>query len=470
MTTVPTSWASIPSLASANGEIRVAVAGIRSRGHAHIEGLRRLDGVRVVALCDVDRGVLANRAAEFEKRGESVDTAVDLRELLDRDDIDAVSLATPNHWHSLATIWACQAGKDVYVEKPVSHNIYEGRKMVEAARRYSRIVQAGTQSRSSQGMTEAIEWIQQGNLGKITLARGLCYKPRQSIGKVTEPTVVPTSIDYDLWTGPAPLVPLMRKRLHYDWHWVFDTGNGDLGNQGIHQMDMCRWALGEQTLARRVMSFGGRFGYDDDGNTPNTMVTVLDYDSAPLVFEVRGLPRDAEARKKNWGGSMDRYLGSSIGAVIHCEGGALVLPNYSSARALDREGQEIAKWAGARNHFQNFIDAVRTRRRADLNADILEGHLSSALCHQGNISYQIAKQVPGLRARDRISWPADGLVNYDRFIGHLERNEIPLESTDVALGPVLDFDPATERFIDNDQANQLVSRDYREGFTLPDEA
>lgn len=238
-------------------------------GH-NINAYLKIPGVRVVALCDADRDILARGVMEFKTRNEKVDAYVDIRELLEDKNIDAVSTATPNHWHSLVTVWSCQAGKDVCVEKPVSHNIFEGRKMVEAARKYKRIVQADLDRRSDEGLVEAVRYIQQGQLGNIVVVRGFCYKRRKSMGKVSGPQKVPGSVDYNLWCGPAPMGPLMRKNLHYDWHWVWATGCGEIGNNGPHQLDVCRWVLGQTKLPKRVMSIGGRFGYDDDGETPNT--------------------------------------------------------------------------------------------------------------------------------------------------------------------------------------------------------
>ncbi|MHC4159817.1 MAG: Gfo/Idh/MocA family protein, partial [Planctomycetota bacterium] len=335
--------ASMPStvwsrVRGANDDIHVAVVGLGSilggKGKQHIEVFRRLEGVRVAALCDADRDILKDAAKRFSDDKEKVDVYTDVRKLLEDKSIDAIVTATPNHWHSLLTVWACQAGKDVYVEKPVSHDIWEGRKAVEAARKYNRIVQAGTQKRSDEGLQEAFSYIQEGNLGKILVARGFCYKRRKSIGKVDGPQAIPESVDYDLWTGPAPLVPLRRKNLHYDWHWVWVTGNGDIGNQGIHEMDLCRWAVGQKGPAPRVMSIGGRFGYDDDGETPNTQIAILDYEPAPIIFEVRGL-----AQKKD-DTVMDNYRGVRIGVVIECEGGYFA-GGGGGGWAYDNDGKKI---------------------------------------------------------------------------------------------------------------------------------
>src|SRR2546422_5159278 len=297
------SWAQV---AGSNSDVRVAVVGFNGRGGDHIKSLSKADGARITALCDADQSVLARGVKKFDELGK-VESYMDIRKLLESKNVDAVSIATPNHWHALGSIWAIQAGKDVYVEKPVSHNVSEGRRIVEFARKYDKMVQTGTQSRSSiQGIKAAVAWIREGNLGKIKVARGLCYKPRGSIGKVDGPQPIPANIDYDLWCGPALKLPLMRKKLHYDWHWVWNTGCGDLGNQGIHEMDVARWFLGAMELSPRVFAVGGRLGYVDDGETPNTMLIYHDYPDAPLIFEVRGLPSERGSKE------MDRYKGAQI--------------------------------------------------------------------------------------------------------------------------------------------------------------
>ncbi len=459
------SWKSL-SRFGANEEIRVGIVGFRSRGMSLLNGLHGQEGVRVVALCDVDRHVLDREIQNFDKRNEKVDAVTDVRRLMERDDIDVIATATPNHWHALIAIWACQSGKDVYVEKPVSHNVWEGRQIVNAARKYNRIVQTGTQSRSSHAIAEAIQWLHAGNLGKIKVARGLCYKPRKSIGKVAGPQRVPKHIDYDLWVGPAPMTPLWRKQLHYDWHWDYATGNGDLGNQGIHQMDLCRWALGVDALSPRVMSVGGRFSYADDANTPNTQFVYHDYDEAPLIFEVRGLPKDAGEQTGKW--SMDRYRGIGIGCVIHCEGGELRIPNYSSAVALDKDGKEIQKWNGAKDHFVNFIDAVRSRKASDLNAEILEGHLSSALCHTGNISYLLGGQVSSEEMHEAMKSHAPAMETMERMAQHLEANGVDMKQMPPTIGPWLKMNPKTERFEGNEAANRLLRREYRQPYVVGD--
>ncbi|PYM15783.1 MAG: dehydrogenase [Verrucomicrobia bacterium] len=461
------SWASVRG---ANETIRVAIVGFGGRGQDHISGMRGLAGknVRVVALCDVDSKILDAGVESFSKRNEKVEGYRDIRKLLENKEVDAITIATPNHWHSLATIWAVQAGKDVYVEKPVSHNVREGRKIVEAARKYGRIVQTGTQSRSSFAIKEAIEWVHAGNLGKIKIARGLCYKRRPSIGKVDAPQPPPPEVDYDLWCGPAPMAPLRRQRLHYDWHWVWDTGCGDLGNQGIHQMDIARWFLGEDGLSPRVFSVGGRLGYVDDGETPNTQFVFHDYDKALLIFEVRGLPDKTGSKEMDKYPSSQKDRGGSVAVIVHCEGGHVLVPNYSGAIALDKQGKEIRKWSGADNHYEDFIGAVRSRKHTDLNADILEGHLSSALCHTGNVSYRLGHQSGPDEIREKIKADKEALETFGRMAEHLAANDVDLTKTKATLGAVLKMDPKQEQFIGNAEANKLLTREYRKPFVVPE--
>ncbi|HVR35938.1 MAG TPA: Gfo/Idh/MocA family oxidoreductase, partial [Methylomirabilota bacterium] len=387
-----------------------------------------------------------------EQQGRRPKAVSDMREVFDDRAVDTVSIATPNHWHALAAIWAMQAGKDVYVEKPVSHNVWEGRQIVEAARKYNRIVQTGTQCRSNLG--EPIQYVHDGKLGKIKLARGLCYKPRRSIGDVQSPQPVPDSVDYDLWIGPAEKLPLMRERLHYDWHWVWNTGNGDVGNQGIHQMDIARWALNVDHLSPRVLSVGGRLGYTDDGETPNTQFVCHDYDVAPLIFEVRGLDTDA-------------YKGAKIGVIIEGEHGTMVIDSYTHAAVFDHDNKQVVEFRHSSSHHANFINAVRSRKPSDLTADIIEGHLSSALCHCGNISHLVGSDQSPDAIREALKSDNEAMETYERMAEHLAANKVDLKKTPLTLGAVLKMDPKTERFIGNDKANALLSRNYRKPFVVP---
>lgn len=469
--------------AGANEDIRVGVIGFRSQGSGHIATLRKMKGVRVVALCDVDEQVLNKKAQEL---GGNVQTCTDLREMLDNKEVDAVSIATPNHWHALATVWACQAGKDVYVEKPASHNLFEGRKMVDAARKYRRVVQTGTQCRSSVGLQQAVDFVREGNLGKVLVARGFCYKARKSIGKVDRPQAAPDYIKYDLWCGPAPHEPSRRNGnfgpVHYDWHWFWNYGNGDYGNQGPHQVDIARWFLGEDRIAPFSMAIGGRVGYVDSAETPNTMTVYHGYKAAPMIFETRGLPKDKESQTSGW--KMDRYKGVDVGNVIECENGYVVVPSYTEAIVFDRDWKEVRRFDGKNQgaadvktptglsaesggHHDNWIAAVRSRKTKDLTAEILEGHLSAGLVHTGNISYRLgAKKSPG-EIREAMRDYKEMSEAVDRMLAHLEANGVDLSQDQLRLGVPLQFDPKKERFIKNEQANQMLSRDYTEPFVVP---
>ena len=441
--------------AQSSDDIRVGVIGLKGRGRDHFRGLKR----HIVALCDVDQEVLAGSAKAFDRK---VSQHVDFRELLDRKDIDAVSIATPNHWHSLIGILAAQSGKDVYVEKPVSHTVWEGRQLVNAARKNDRIIQCGTQSRSSPSLHEAVKFVRDGHLGKIEYAIGTCYKPRGSIGKLDKPLQIPSHVDYNLWCGPAAMVDLYRPKLHYDWHWDFNTGNGDMGNQGIHQMDIARWFLGESMISPRVMSIGGRLGYEDAGNTPNTQIVYHDYEKAPLIFETRGLRRAKGVRE------MDVYRGSKIGVIVQCSDGYVVIPSYTSATAYDKDGQKIKAWNGGGDHYQNFLAAVRSRNPGDLNAEILDGHLSSALCHTGNISHRVGEKQRSADIRQEVKSDSRLADSFDRMAKHLDANEVDVDSRSITLGSWLEMDPATERFTNSEAANELLHRKDRRPFVVPE--
>ena len=470
----------------ANEAIRVGVVGLRGRGQLHIEMVTKIPGFQLVAVCDPDQQYVDRELDAASKRGQKLSAFRDVRRLLERSDIDAITVATPNHWHALAGIWACQAGKDAYIEKPVSHNVWEGRQLVNAARKYGRIVQAGTQARANPDLIEAVDWLRAGHLGRIRCALGFCYKPRLPIGKLGNGTI-PTTLDYDLWTGPAPLEPLARTSLHYDWHWIYAYGNGDLGNQGIHEMDIARWCLGYGELSPRVLSIGGRLGYVDDGETPNTQLVYHAYDGPPLIFEVRGLPQAKafHCGEDSWRRNMDVPDGfdvpRGVGVSVVCEGGRLiVIEGGESLFAVDPVGKLVRRfdrvdplwgkgWSkGDHFTFQNWLTAIRSRSAAELKADISEGHLSSALCHMGMISHRVGHQVSASEIDEAIK---ENPLHADRFASfreHLARNGVDVTTPCVTLGSWLNMNPQTERFVGNDQANALLRRDYRPPFVVPE--
>lgn len=437
----------------ANERIRVAVVGIHGRGKGHVSDYAGQENVEVAYLVDVDSETYGPMEKLLESRGAARPKCVqDIRRALDDPGVDCISIATPNHWHALMTIWGCQAGKHVYVEKPSSHNVYEGRVAMEAARKHNRIVQHGTQRRSEPRWAGVMDFINSGEAGKLLVARGLCYKPRNSIG-FKQPEAVPSNIDFNLWLGPAPEQPFHRNLVHYNWHWFWDTGNGDIGNQGVHQMDVARWGIQGARLPTSVVSFGGRVGYEDQGQTPNTQVCVLDYGSVPVIFEVRGLPTDA-------------YRGAKIGNVFHLEGGTIVegtfYPKDSDKGVALPKGQR----GPGSGHIGNFIAAVRTGSPSDLNAEIAEGHYSSAMCHLANISYRLGEAATVKSIREALGGHESALETLERTEKHLAANNLSLGDLKLTLGRRLTFDPAVERFVDNERANALLTRNYRKGFEV----
>jgi predicted dehydrogenase len=404
-----------PKLSAANDKIRIAVLGVNGRGKDHIAGFGSVPDAEVAVLCDPDRKVLAERAKSFETRYErKVDQMTDLRKVFERKDIDAVSIAMPNHWHSLAAIWACQAGKDVYVEKPGSHSIWEGRKLVEAAHKYNRIVQHGVQLRSSEAIQEGVEHLRKGTIGNVYMARGLVYRWRPSIGH-KGPEAVPDYLDYNLWQGPAKEVPFSRRHVHYNWHWHWEWGNGDVGNQGIHETDLCMWGLGVG-LPPRITSFGDKFLFDDDKETPEVQTSLYHYpDQKKMIqFEVRNWCTNDEA-------------GAGVGNLFYGSEGFMVVKGYGTYEIYlgqKREKGPSRTQDPKNQHFANFIKAVKSRKTSDQNGPVETAHLASGLAHLGNIS--------------------------------------------VRLGRTLTFDPKTEKFTGDEQANAMLKRNYRAPFVVPE--
>lgn len=462
---------------SANGDIRVAVVGINGQGASHMKDyLTELPGARLVALCDVDSKVLDRRVQECGKANVKVATYKDYRKLLENKDVDAIVIGTPNHQHSLQTIWALQAGKDVYCEKPLSHNVWEGRQAVEASRKYTKnIVMAGTQNRSSEDVVDAIAWVKAGNIGKIKWARGLCYKMRESIGRTTGPQPIPETIGqdgYDMWTGPAALTPPRRNGargpIHYDWHWFWNYGGGDMTNQGIHQMDVARWFLGEPGLPPTVMSFGGRFGYQDDAETPNTLVSVFGYEKAPLIFEVRGLPMKAGMR------AMDKFRATDVGVVVQCEGGYVTIGSNGGAMAYDNNNKRLQQFAKntLKQHRANFVKAVQNRKV--VQGVIEECHYSTALCHIGNVSYLLGKEKSNAALAEAIKSNADTKDSFARMLDHLKANNVDPDGTQTVVGPLLKVDQRKEIFtgsektiVDAANRNHLLKREGRGAYKIP---
>jgi predicted dehydrogenase len=437
----------------ANDRVVTASVGIRGQGNALKRGFARLKNVEIKTLCDIDANLFPSRAND--ERLKDVDTfkpgyAQDLRRVLDDKDIDAIVIAVPNHWHALASIWGMQAGKHVYVEKPASHTVWEGRKMVEAAARYNKVVQVGTMNRSRPAMRQAIKFIHDGGIGKIYMARGLCFKPRPAIGKypdgpmapgekyaltVTSKTYEPTydtaylsKVDYDLWLGPAEKRPFNRNRFHYNWHWHWDYGNGDTGNQGPHQFDIARWGLGKQEHPIRIRSVGGYFGEPSSQETPDVQTALYEYaDGTILEFATRGEFTNDEGTQRIgnlfygskgwvWMDGDGRKWQSYMGPKNEKGPGADAPPESGGSDPLELTSIEFP-------HYQNFVDAIRAGDPKMLTCDILEGHLSATLPHLANISYLVGRSLV--------------------------------------------FDGKTETFVNDKQADKLLTREYRKGFEIP---
>jgi predicted dehydrogenase len=438
----------------ANDRVRVAICGLRGRGNDHLKGFTHVPGTEIAAFCDVDDSILNLRLGDMQKLAlPKPKTYVDVRKLLEDKDIDAISIATPNHWHSLMAIWACQAGKDIYVEKPCSHNWFEGRQLVRAVKKYNRICQHGSQSRSNPGMIEAIQRVQNGTVGDVYLARALCYKWRASIGHAT-PEPVPAGVNYDLWTGPAPMKPFTRNRFHYNWHWIWDTGNGEVGNQAIHEIDIARWGLGVK-FPVLVSATGGHFMFDDDQETPNVLNATYYFDGANgkrkmMELEVRhwitnheaeigtraygsgGVPPaglNAAAGKRS---AEKQSLGpkdaktNTIGNIFYGSNGYLAIDGYDAYKTwLTNQAEPGPSGKASGDHFANFIDCVRSRRAEDIHSPIEEAHISTTLVHLANASYR--------------------------------------------LGRSLRFDPEQEQVINDDEANRLLRGSYREPYVVPEQ-
>lgn len=437
-------WATPQRVLGANDRVRVAICGLHGRGESHLKGYAALKDVEIAAFCDVDDSVLRKRMAEAEGMGFRPQTFTDVRKLLDDKSIDAISIATPNHWHSLMAIWGCQAGKDVYVEKPLSHNLWEGRQLVRAAAKYNRMVQHGTQSRSDPEIMEAVQKVRDGFLGPVYLSRGLCFKWRDTIGH-TPVSAIPAGVDYNLWTGPAPYLPFTRNHFHYNWHWFWAYGNGDLGNQGVHQMDIARWGLGVG-FPTKVSAIGGHFVFDDDQQTPNTVNCAFEFDPpggnrTMLEFEVRHWITNheaeiGEAHRAEAANQPHPKLGplsgsnNTVGNIFYGPKGYLAVDNdagYKSWLGKD-QGPGPSRGETPEDHFANFIACVKSRKKEDLRAPAEEGYLSCALIHLANASYR--------------------------------------------LGRTLIFDSETQQVKNDDEANHLLrdgDRGYRPPFVVPEE-
>ena len=417
----------------ANADVRVGIAGLGGKGLDHAQKFSSVPGCRVTAVCDPDPNQIERLFEKTDIERAPTSTYTDYRELVEDADIDAVVIASPNHWHALMGVWAMRAGKHVYVEKPIAHSIWEGQSLVHAAEKNRRIAQAGTQRRSDEAYHEAAEWLAAGELGELKSAHAVVYRQRKRVTRRKSPTPLPEGIDYDHWLGPAPEEQLFRAKLHYDWHWHWATGNGELGNNGIHFIDVARIILGEPGLPTTATSVGGRFGWGDDaGQTPNSQVVVFDY-AVPLIAEMRNLPMSKDAK------AMDHHSGVREGLVVHCEGGTLAWPV-----AKDNDGKRLKKFSShdGHGHRVNWLKAVADDRPEDLNAPLREGHISSALCHLGNTSHLDGASMPAEEIAERLARRPTATTALEKLAEHLAKNEIDLEHTPLTLGSPIGLDGA----------------------------
>ncbi len=406
----------------ANDEIRIAMIGCGVRSGTHLNAFGKQRGVRFAAVCDPDRERLQSAAESIEKKfGYRPEQVVDVRQLMERKDFDVAAIATMQYWHALPTIWACQTGRHVYVEKPLAHSIWAGRQMVNAARKYDRLVQVGTQGRSEEKVRLGIEYIKSGRLGKIQYVVAFANKARTSIGNRTEPLPIPETLDYELWCGPAKKEPIYRDRIQYDCSFTWNMGDGESCNQGVHEIDCARRLLGETGLPRRVMSIGGRFTFNDAGDVPNTQIIYYDYPSAPVLYEVHNLRAGKDTKRCR------RIAARGSIACVQCEGGYVML---RGGAVFDNQGKKIEQFPGGGNHFENFIHAVRSGKREDLHAEVLEGHLSTAVCHAGNVSYRLGKKATAEEAHKQIGDLPHFQKMFDDYLKHLKAHEIDRERVD----------------------------------------
>ncbi len=462
-----TTLATLPSfgVVGANDRIRLGVIGCGGRGTSLMKQFGALPDASIVAIADPDTAQM-DRAVRRTGIRPTPGRHQDYRKLLERDDVDAVLVTSPNHWHALHTIHACQAGKDVYVEKPVTHKLAEAEPMLAAAEKYGRIVQAGTQNRSDQGLVEAFDFLRSGELGKITAVRGLCYRNRKSIGaKRSTPLTPPDTLDYDLWLGPAQDRPILRPRLHYDWHWVWHTGNGDIGNQGPHELDLMTWVLGDPPPPATVRSFGQRFGWDDAGQTPNLQTAWFELGGVPCIFEVNNLWVRPETN------AAVAYKGIRVGLVVTCEGGEF-RGGRGGGYVVGPDGRErLRKFPGdaGGGHARNFLEAIRSRDADSLNGRLDRSCASSGLAHLANISHRAGKPATATQLREGLLASRPDLLEVlDRQKAQLERWSIDPDKVPYTIGAELAVDPETGKVAGDLADPTIADPPNRDGYPLPD--
>ena len=453
----------IRKVVGANEAVNMGFLGVGDRGSYSAKWYSEIKDVRIATVCDAD----AARMAATQKKFKGSKAEQDLRRVLDDKSIDAVVISTCNHWHALAAVLACQAGKDVYVEKPVSENVWEGRKIVEAARKYKRIVQGGTQQRSDPVQAKIKALIKSGQLGKMQHIRGSRFGLRTGIGKRDTPLTPPPSVNYDLWLGPAQDLPMYREKFHYDWHWFWNTGAGEMGNWGVHILDDIRNMLFDKcTLPPRVIAGGGRVVWNDAGETPNQHIVYFDTGVVPVVFSLSNLPRKAGTTQE------PAYKGIRSGYVIQFENGYYAGGRGGGA-SFDNNGKRIEtfKGDGGGEHAKNFIQAVKTRDRSIQNAEIEQTHYSSSWCHMANVAFRLGATYDKEKALAAAPSFGPWKDAIDAFMAQLEANGVNPNDPALKLGMV-EIDPAKEVFTGpsaTPEAQALLRREYRKGFVMPEQ-
>jgi predicted dehydrogenase len=435
----------------------LAIIGVGGYGRELISKFANIENCHIGFVCDPDevRGRSAVELARY-KSGRDAIYFQDMRRIFDLKDVDAVVISTPNHWHTLAAVWAMQAGKDVYVEKPVSHSVFEGKYLAEAAKFYRRVVQSGLQLRSYEELRHTIDFLQQGGIGRIKYARCLSFKRRRPIGKAGSYRP-PDSLDYNLWCGPAPMSQVTRRQFHYDWHWFWDYGGGGLANNGVHRIDVARWGMGLTGVGDDVFSLGGRFGPQDAGETPNVQVTVHRYGNQFIIHELRGLPTET-----------DPLLESGDGVIFYGTDGILTFGRRKLV-LRDLQGRIVRQVSrnGRGSHHRNFLNAVRWGRQEDLHCSAMDGHYSSALCHLGGLSHRL-----GVVAGEKDIERQLGDAHLPEFFGeiyadtkeYLRSNAV---EEDLRLGRLLRFDPEGTEIINDPEGTLMLRSSNREPFILP---
>ena len=490
-----------------NDQIGVAVFGCGGQGGGHINAFRGIDRTTILYLVDADPTLGRTNDTQLDaiaetQRGVRPQRVPDMRRVLDDPAVDVVSIAATNHWHALATVWSLQAGKHVYVEKPGNHNVHEGIAVAAAAAKYGKVVQIGTQARSAQACRQAVRFVQEGGIGEVNFVRAIVYRAgrRETIGRRSG-IDVPANIDYNLWSGPAPLVPNLRRNFHYYWHWQRLYGNGDFGNQGTHQTDIARWFLNLYRHPNAIITYGNRAGleervpegFEEVGDAALQSVSILDYGDKCIVFEVRGLGtrEGGRANATAWqytpdGSHHNFHISSAargnsraggnrgqVAVICYGSNGYVVsTDSYSYAAAYDLEGNLMREFTGGGNHRNNFLDAVVANNPAAVTAPASEAEYSGAIAHLSNISYYLGEKneaspsyikaaLRGIRSLDNDD------ETVDRTVAYLEANNVELDFTPLSLGPLLTFNPETKRFIGNEAANEMLTREYRAPFIVP---